>query len=89
MRGDLRVTLDRLLLMAEERARQSVGDPAPYTAPDCGLCGDAGMVENWFGWFVTPMGRKVEASQDKPVYSRCECNPRDLSTKPKVRRFGA
>jgi len=87
---DLRVTLDRLLVIVEERARKSVGDPAPYEeAPNCGLCADAGVVENWYGWFVTPRGAKIQATQDRPVYTRCECNPRDLSVKAKTRRFGA
>jgi len=86
---DLRLTLDRLLVMAEERARLSVGDPAPYAAPTCALCADAGMVEQWFGWYVTPMGHKIQATQDKPVYTRCECNPKDTGPKPRTRRFGA
>lgn len=89
MNRDMTIQLDRLLLMAEERARDSVGD-ATYAEARCGACHDTGRVENWYGWFTTPRGLKVQASQERPVYTRChDCNPKQEHATPKRRGFGA
>lgn len=85
---DLAVQCDRILLRIEERVRNSVGDHAPYQAPDCRLCGDDGMVERWTGWFTTPAGYKIQATQDHPVYVRCECNPKADPAEKKTRKGG-